>query len=384
MRIAIISYIYPTQKNPSSGIFVHAQAKEIVRQGHKVEVFTSGDRGMKKYEELDGVSIKRICFSQNSGFFIHGLSFGLKIALHLLTCKKKYDIVHSHFLGMSSIIIGKVCRLRNLPYVITSHGTSWEFEQSGALKQALIRASLRYPKKIICVSRATKGILRQYADYRKLVVVGNGVDTSWTKPSTPKRQFKRSLGLQGKKILLSVSDLVEKKGIDIIVKCLPQILSRFPSTHYIIIGDGPEKERLKNKVRELKLGKSVSFTGYLPQKKLADYYNACDVFVLMSRQMSNAMESFGIVYIEASYFGKPVIGGKGGGTADAIEEGKSGFLIDYNKPDKLIKTISDLLKDADLRKRMGDYGKIRIKDKFLWPKIVKDILKLYSESILSV
>lgn len=123
------------------------------------------------------------------------------------------------------------------------------------------------------------------------------------------------------------------------------------------------------------------FEGYKKGRELANFYNICDIFVLMSRTTKEGIESFGVVYIEASYFGKPVIGGKGGGTSDAIEDGKSGYLVDANHPEELKKKLEYLLKNHDAGKRMGEYGRKRAIKLFLWKGLARKIVGVYKEAI---
>lgn len=380
MRICIISYIYPRKKNPFLGIFVHAQAKELAKLGHDVEVLTTGDQDMKRSETIDGVKIKRLINIWERPFNINSPFFFLKASKRI--SNKKYDIVHSHFIGISTIIFGVVCKLKNIAYVVTSHGTSWEYKQGNFFKKKILTKALSFPSKIICVSKATRKILQKFTRDNKLLVINNGIDTSWEDYKINSR-IKQKMKLPNQLVLLSVSDLVEKKGIDIIIKSLPRIIKKFPNIFYIIIGEGENKKNLLNLVDKLNLNDHVKFENYKKQKELVKYYSACDVFVLMSHETKKAMESFGIVYLEASYFGKPVIGGKGGGTENSVEDKKSGFLVDHKKPEDLISKLTLLLKNSKLRKEMGEYGRKRVRRNFLWSLIIKKILRVYEEEVIN-
>ncbi len=380
MKIAIVSYIYPVQNNPALGSFVHAQAREIKKKGNIVEVFTCGEKNHKRKESIDGVKVNRLCTSKFLRLF-RGQFFIAALLFNLIRNRKQYDLVHSHFLGTSTIFIGLACKAINLPFLVTSHGSPWEVKQKGFVKRFLLRCSLRYPKKVICVSNATRRLLQPFTDKSKLIVICNGVDISNLKAPSSSKRLKNKLDLKDKIILLSVSNLIEKKGIDIIIKSLSKLIKEHPNLYYIIIGEGPLEKELIKLVNDLGLQRYVRFEKYKNQRELSDYYNLCDVFVLMSRETKDAIESFGIVYIEASYFGKPVIGGKGGGTQDSIEDGKSGFLVDYKKPEELINKLSLLLKNPRLRKKMGEYGRKRVNDKFLLTKVTEEIIELYKEEI---
>ena len=160
------------------------------------------------------------------------------------------------------------------------------------------------------------------------------------------------------------------------------MVKKHPNLKYIIIGKGEEENNLKKLVKELKLMKNVIFwKSWVSDKDLANFYNASDIFVLMSRTEGEAVEGFGIVYAEAGALGKPVIGGKGGGTPDAVVDGKAGFLIDPEDKELIKKKILLLIENKKLRIKMGTYAKKYARENHLWKYKMLQIEKIYSEFI---
>jgi phosphatidylinositol alpha-1,6-mannosyltransferase len=153
-----------------------------------------------------------------------------------------------------------------------------------------------------------------------------------------------------------------------------------PNIVYFIIGQGPEKEKLISLANKLNLKDKVAFIDYVSDADLANYFNICDIFLLMSKTIEekSAIEGFGNVYLEASFMGKPVIGGKSGGTSDAVVDGKTGFLIEPDDAEELKKKIILLLKNKTLREKMGRYGRKRVLNGFLWKHNVEKLVKVYS------
>lgn len=378
MNIIVVSYTYPRKSNARMGIFVHQRAKYIARAGHNVDVITAGSYDDGNFESRDNVNIYRVSsidhFKPISGFW-----FTLRAILKLynLAKSKKIDFVMQEFVGVSTIFIGIFLKIKGVRFVLVSHGTKWELEAQRLINKTLIRWSLSFPEKIICVSKNIKDRLITLAGENKLFVVNNGMDPGYLHPSKNPKEFRKELGIKNDHVLLTVSNLVKKKGIDVIIKTFARLLKKQKNIVYIIVGgEGSEKERLKELVKELKISNKVRFEGQKVGSELANYYSICDLFVVMSRDIGSEVESFGIVYIEASYFGKPVVGGISGGTSDAVIDGKTGFLIDAKDQKKLEKTLLLLLKNKKLRENLGKAGKERVLNGFLWSHSVEKLLNI--------
>lgn len=367
MKICIVSYIYPTSGNKTLGLFVHHQARELAKN-NEVHVITKNFNKMSDYELVEGVKVHRI----------NG-SFNLSLLKKIIDLHHsfKFDVIHSHFLGFSTLICGIASRIAKVPFVVTLHGAE-------VLSENIIkRFYLTFPEKIMCVSRYTAELTEKIADKSKIIVVNNGVDPKRLTTSKSEIQFRKQKKLINNCIMLSVADLVKRKGIDTIINVLPSIKKDFPKLMYVIIGRGPEKESLLNIAKKLKVDKSVRFIDYVSDEELSNYYNACDIFVLMSRtlQKESAVEGFGIVFIEASLFKKPVIAGKSGGTSDAVIDGVTGFLVDPDNKNELQERITLLLKNPRLRKKLGTNGRDFVMKNMLWKHNAQKTLSVYKKAI---
>jgi phosphatidylinositol alpha-1,6-mannosyltransferase len=376
MNIIVVSYIYPRKNNARRGIFVHQRAKYLAREGHNISVVTTRDSEDKKQEAAEGVSVYRVSrrdiMPQISGFFF---TFMTLFQISKLIKQKKTDFVVQEFVGASNIVLGIFLKIKKIKFAVISHGSKWEI-QTGPIRKLLARLALSFPEKVICVSRNVKDRLTDIADRKKLFVVNNGMDTEYLRPSMSTSDFRRSLGIGKKQVLLTISNLVSKKGIDVIIRAFANISKKNRNLVYIIVGEGPEKQKLQSLIKELRLGSKVILEDKKVGSDLANYYSICDLFIVMSRDIDNEIESFGIVYIEASYFKKPIIGGISGGTADAVIDGKTGFLIDSNDQEQLEEKIIQLLMDKKLREKLGKAGKERVIKGFLWSHSAKKLLEI--------
>lgn len=175
------------------------------------------------------------------------------------------------------------------------------------------------------------------------------------------------------KILLTISHLVKRKGHDLVIRALSNIVKEQPDIYYIIVGRGPEEERLRKLSIQLGVDNRVVFAGFVPQSELNDYMNACDIFVMPNRNEEGDVEGYGIVFIEANACKKAVIAGNSGGAVDAVIDGETGFLIDSLSEEHLRTTIMKLINDEELCKKIGEQGYNRAVNQLNWGIITNKI-----------
>jgi len=161
-----------------------------------------------------------------------------------------------------------------------------------------------------------------------------------------------------------------RKGQDRVIQALPRIRQSLPHVKYVMVGMGEELASLTTLAHELGVQDSVIFAGGVPDQELAAYYAACDVFIMPNRQIGDDIEGFGIVYLEAGAAGKPVIGGKSGGTDDAIIDGVTGMRVDGNSSVEIADAVIDLLSTPGRGKAMGMHGRQRVENEFAWDAVV--------------
>ena len=180
--------------------------------------------------------------------------------------------------------------------------------------------------------------------------------------------LRHSLGLTGKKVIVSVGRLVHRKGQDFLIESMPQILKQVPDAHLLLVGQGPYREHLEKLVRKHSIEKNVSFIGRIQYKDLPGYICVGDIFAMPSRSRFAGLEveGLGIVYLEASACGLPVIAGESGGAPDAVIEGVTGFVVDGTNTEQIAKRAIQLLLDEKLRISMGSAGRAWIEKEWRW------------------
>lgn len=269
------------------------------------------------------------------------------------------------YLAMAAPLVRAFTRLRCGTVL---HGGELLPYQGIPLLVRLFTACLRCSTLIICNSNYTRAeYLSMDADSPPTVVITPGVDSARF-GSRNGHVVRARYGLAGKQVLLTVGNLVPRKGHDIVITALGKLIRRGCDVQYLIVGCGPEEARLRDLAVTLGVGERVTFAGRVKEEELPDYYDACDVFVMLSRSSSQgrqAIEGFGIVYLEANCCGKPVIGVRSGGVSEAVDHGQTGFLVEPDDTlDHAIDAISALLSDKALAQQLGEMGQARVMAEF--------------------
>jgi phosphatidylinositol alpha-1,6-mannosyltransferase len=234
----------------------------------------------------------------------------------------------------------------------------------------LMRRGLKAASVVTSISQFTVEHLRRLGvPERRVVLLYPGVTPEVWNSRGGEAGVRDRFDLHGKKVILTISRLIPRKGQDTVLKALPAVLRSVPDAVYLIVGGGPEEARLRNLAHELGVEGSVRFVGSIPNVDTVDYYHASDLFVMPNRQMPNGdIEGFGLVFLEANVCGKPVIGGRSGGAVDAIAHGESGYLVDPTDPADVAARLTELLQDSGRAAQLGAAGRERVLREFTWDR----------------
>jgi phosphatidylinositol alpha-1,6-mannosyltransferase len=263
------------------------------------------------------------------------------------------------------------------PYYIWIYGgeSSKNFIAVPGLTRYLHRV-LRSAALLITISSfTTREMLAFGVPQKHIIEIKCGVDHELFFPSSKDQRYEKQYNLAGKLVFLTLGRLVKRKGVDIFLKVLNSLAPSLPPWHYLVVGDGPYRKELAALTADLGLRDHVTFTGSVEDAKLPVFYNLCDVFVMLNRQVFDdanktlSVEGFGIVFIEAAACGKPVIAGRSGGAVDAVADGINGILVNPTDIEEIKQAIIALL-DTAKRERMGKNG-IALASHFDWDKSAK-------------
>ncbi|MFF1446957.1 glycosyltransferase family 4 protein [Streptomyces sp. NPDC058274] len=265
--------------------------------------------------------------------------------------------------------------------VATTHGHEAGWAQLPAARQLLRR---------IGESTDTITYLGEYTRSRvaaaltpeaaaRMVQLPPGVDEKTFHPGSGGAEVRARLGLTERPVVVCVSRLVPRKGQDTLILAMPRILAREPEAVLLIVGGGPYERELRKLARETGVADSVRFTGAVPWSQLPAHYGAGDVFAMPCRTRRGGLdvEGLGIVYLEASATGLPVVAGDSGGAPDAVLDGETGWVVRGGSPEAAADRVVTLLGDAELRRRMGERGRAWVEEKWRWDLLaerLKDLL----------
>ena len=202
---------------------------------------------------------------------------------------------------------------------------------------------------------------------QKMVKIAPGIDVDHFCPQDS-TALRKELGVENKRVIVSVGRLVHRKGQDHLIQAMPEILKSVPDAHILMVGQGPYLSYLKQLVEKLDLVDHVSFIGRIQYNQLPQYICAGDIFAMPSRSrfFGLEVEGLGIVYLEASACGLPVIAGSSGGAPDAVVNGVTGFVVDGENDQEIASAAINLLKDIDGAKAMGQAGREWIIENWRW------------------
>lgn len=196
-----------------------------------------------------------------------------------------------------------------------------------------------------------------------------GVDTDRFHPDPDARvQLRRRYGLGERPTVVCVSRLVPRKGQDMLIKALPGIRRRVSDAALVVVGGGPYADDLHRLAERVGVTDHVVFTGAVPGAELRAHYAMADVFAMPCRTRGSGLdvEGLGIVFLEASATGVPVVAGRSGGAPEAVKGGETGLVVDGRSEEEIVDAVSTVLADPALAARMGQAGRRWIQADWNW------------------
>lgn len=203
---------------------------------------------------------------------------------------------------------------------------------------------------------------------KAMVKMAPGIDIGHFSPLIDSTSLRNELGLIDKAVIVCVGRLVPRKGQDRLIQALPLIRKTVPNVHLLLVGEGSYRSRLEKIARKAGVQDRVTFIGRVQYQQLPAYIRVGDLFAMPSRSRMAGLEveGLGIVYLEASACGLPVIAGNSGGAPDAVIEGKTGFVVDGTQVESIAKGAILILTDSNLAKTMGVAGRDWVVREWSW------------------
>jgi phosphatidylinositol alpha-1,6-mannosyltransferase len=266
-------------------------------------------------------------------------------------------------------LMGPAVRARTgVPYVAFTHGLEVSSVRAPGGRR-LLRAIGRQAAAITFVSHWCDDLLRPgFGPGPEYQLLPPAIDPAVFHPGVDGTAVRERHRFGDDPVVVCVSRVVERKGQDQLIRCLPELRRRVPGARLLIVGGGPHLDALRALVDEVGVGEHVVLTGQVPEEELPAHFAAGDVFAMPCRERRAGLEveAFGIVFIQAQAVGRPVVAGAIGGVPDALRAGETGLLVDGEDAGAVTAAIASLLGDPERATRMGEAGGRFVHDGFTW------------------
>lgn len=291
-------------------------------------------------------------------------------------------IIVTHVLPVGTVALF-IKKMLNIPYVVSLHGLDVAYAARTAKKRKIAKKVLQNAEYVIVNSDYTKNLMIEklgIKEISKIITVYPCPNIKYTEVDQEKfNEFKNKHVLNNKKIILTVARLIERKGQDVMIKAMKKIVQKVHNAVYVIVGHGEEANKLKELARSLDLDGRVLFFEDIQDEELPYFYQLSDVFVMPSRILNDGdVEGFGIVYLEANCYGRPVVAGNCGGAVEAVLHNQTGLTVDPKSENEITQAIISLLENQDKAKQLGFNGKKRVEETFTWSKQARELVKILS------
>ncbi len=294
--------------------------------------------------------------------------------------EQKIELIMLHHILPVGYVAYLIKKRLKIPYIIFSHGTDIAYASQDKKKKKKASVVAQGSLQIIANSESLKQrTIQAFPELaQKITVLYPCPDQDFFLPP-PQEQLqlmREQLALEGKKVILTVSRLAEGKGFPLLVRVMSQIFQSVPHLVWIIVGDGPKKNFIIEDIRAHNLQNVVRFIGEIPHQNLKQYYYLADLFILLTHpDPKGTEEGLGLVFLEASAVGLPIVAGRSGGVEEGVIHGKTGLVVDSYQGMEVVGAVSRLLNDRPFALELGKNAQQRIQQEFHWHEQLKKIIQ---------
>lgn len=396
LRILVLSTPFPSVADPYRGVFVKERVKAIAALGHEVRVISAIPwfPPIKKFskwyrwsqypreETFEGLKVyhpRYVLPPKVGGYFHPQLMYpAVKRIADQLRTEFHFDLIDSHFVYPNGVVATMLGQKYDVPVMLTGRGEDILRFPAMPFKGNTIRKALGKASHCIALSREIANAMQNNnADPEKITVIPNGVDTDIFH-ALPQDECRKELNLPvDAKIILSVGDRLELKGFHLLVEAMPEILKHHPEAYLVIVG-GPGRygrdytPEIEQQIKKHDLQNHVLLAGPRPHDELPSWYNAADIFALLSSR-----EGSPNVLLEALACGTPAVATPVGGIRDELEDSELGMLLTERSPHEAARVLRNAFEENWNRPRITEKMKQRS-----WPAIARNINRLFVSSLL--
>jgi len=353
MRLLILSSEFPPGPG---GIGTHAfhLASQLAYRGLELHVLSPQDYASEKeisaFNASQPFEITRLLSMRNK--LIQSYTRYKTVRQAVKTFKPDLMIASG---SRAVYLVALLTLFRKTPWLVIGHGT--EFGARNIVQKTLTRIACNQANGIICVSDYTKQVVEALGVNKPpIFVIHNGADQNafYQLPGDEVTEFRKNAQVSGKFVLLTVGNVSDRKGQEVVIRALPGILDQVPNAVYWMAGLPQKQAPLTSLADQLGVAHAIRFWGKVPLEQLRMLYNACDLFLMTSRQLADGdFEGFGIAVIEAALCGKPAVVSDNSGLAEAVIDNQTGLLVPQNDPVATAQAVINLAQNPALLSAMA-------------------------------
>jgi phosphatidylinositol alpha-1,6-mannosyltransferase len=269
------------------------------------------------------------------------------------------------------------------PYLAAAHGFEYWLSIAPGTHALVRRATARAARvPVMCSAFIARVVRTAVPDNVPVSVMYPGADLEAFRPDLPYRDLTDLHGVSDRPLIVCVSRLVARKGQDVLIRAMPRIRRDVPDASLLIVGDGPDRDRLVRLAADAP-NRSVVFAGQVSEGDLPRYYRAGDVFAMPCRSRLGGLEveGWGNVFLEAAACARPVVVGDSGGARESLAPGETGLLVNGSDVAEVAGAVGSLLADPERADAMGRAGRERVVRAFGWSRAADQLAGWLREAV---
>ena len=408
MKIAMLTTSYPKWPGETTAPFIEEIAAGVAARGHEVHVLMPHRSDLRRAAVERGVHIHTYRYAPRPSWEIWGyaaalqgdigvksiallaaplaLSSGLA-ALRRLTARHAFDLLHAHWVLPNAPVAALCARTRNLPLVISLHGSDVFLAEKSAPTAWVARWAAQQAGAITsCSADLAARLAALGAPGERMMVIPYGVDADAFKPGVGGTDTLRErLGIAPQQpVIFTLGRMVYKKGFSVLLDAMARVVREQPQAVLVLGGDGDLRDELEQQVQRLGISASVRFPGVIGRAEVPIFFEMADIAVFPSvHDQRGNVDGLPNVLLEAMSLGRPIVASRVAGIPQVIEHGTHGLLTPEGDPEALAMGLDRLLRDREAAALLGKAARTRVEQELRWPHIAARIEHAYHQALQS-